>query len=101
MKNKVNDIGDKLINSGRSAIYMNTIIHIKDNNTIELENCRCIMEYNDIFIKVKTANLIVQVWGKNLMAHDYNKDGITITGEILSVEFAKIQSRKSNKSIRR
>ena len=68
-------------------LYMNTTINVTDNNHIEIENCKRIMEYNDVYIRLRTANNIVSVWGKNLSVSDYNTDGIIIDGKITSIEF--------------
>lgn len=77
---------DKIIEKGRSMLYLNTIIQISDNKEVIIENCKKIIEYNDIFLKVKTRNMIVQVWGHNLKINDYNTGGIIIKGIIESIE---------------
>ncbi|MGN0641740.1 MAG: YabP/YqfC family sporulation protein [Huintestinicola sp.] len=54
---------------------------------VEIENCKRIMEYNDIYLKVKTAGgLIIEVWGSGLRLSDYNTNGIAVRGIISSVE---------------
>lgn len=62
-------------------------IVICGNTYLEVENCRRIMEYNDIYLKVKTASgLIIEIWGANLRLSDYNTQGIAVRGKISSVE---------------
>lgn len=68
-------------------LYVNTTINITDNNHIEIDNCKRIMEYNDVYIRLRTADNIISVWGKNLTVSDYNTDGIIIDGTISSLEF--------------
>lgn len=67
-------------------LYLNTIIQISDNKEVIIENCKKIIEYNDIFLKVKTRNMTVQIWGQKLQINDYNTNGIIIKGIIESIE---------------
>lgn len=62
-------------------------ILICGNSYLEVENCKRIMEYNDIYLKVKTVSgLIIEIWGTGLKLSDYNTDGIAVRGKISSVE---------------
>lgn len=62
-------------------------ILICGDSYLEVENCRRIMEYNDIYLKVKTySGLVAEIWGSELMLSDYNTDGIAVRGKISSVE---------------
>ena len=61
-------------------------IHITGNNEIFLENCRRIEEYNEVFIKVKTKRLYIEVWGNNLRAFDLKTDSVVIRGKISRIE---------------
>ncbi len=62
-------------------------ILICGNSYLEVENCKRIMEYNDIYLKVKAVSgLVIEVWGTDLRLSDYNTDGIAVRGRINSVE---------------
>ncbi|MCM1522864.1 MAG: YabP/YqfC family sporulation protein [Ruminococcus sp.] len=62
-------------------------IMICGNTYLEVENCKRIMEYNDIYLKVKTASgLVAEIWGSGLSISDYNTAGIAVRGKITSVE---------------
>lgn len=61
-------------------------IHIAGNHEIFLENCRRIEEYNEVFIKVKTKKLYVEVWGNDLRAFDFKTDSLIIRGKISRIE---------------
>lgn len=66
---------------------LNTQITVCGNSYLEIENCRRIMEYNDIYLKVKASSgLVVEIWGTNLRLSDYNTDGISVRGRIASIE---------------
>jgi len=79
----------KLADKFRKGLYINTNIMISDNNTVEIECCRKVLEYNDIYIRLRTPNMIVVVWGKKLCIDGFRSTGIIITGEIDSIEFQK------------
>jgi sporulation protein YqfC len=72
-----------------NKFYLNTHMSLTDNTHLEIENVKKILEYNDIYIKVKTSTLIVSVWGEHLSVSDYNVDGIVINGVFSSIEFEK------------
>ena len=73
----------------RKNLYLNTYMNLTDNTRLEIENCRRIIEYNDVYIRLATSTLTMQVWGEKLKISDYNTDGIVIEGVFSSVEFEK------------
>lgn len=72
---------------GREFLYLNTIIQMKDNKEVIIENCKKIVEYNDIFLELKTSSLILRIWGQKLMIDDYKTSGLIVRGIIDSIEF--------------
>lgn len=71
----------------KKKLYLNSHINITDNTRLEIENCKKIMECNDVYIKLKTSSLMLTVYGKDLRISDYNRDGLIIKGVISSIEF--------------
>ncbi len=71
----------------RKNLYLDTNISITDNTEVTVENCKKILEYNDIFIKVSTSTVTFQIWGKNLVIKNYEDKGLIIKGIISSIEF--------------
>ncbi len=71
----------------KKRLYLNTHMNITDNTYLQIENCKRILDYNDIYIRIQTSTLTLQVWGKDLHISDYNTDGIIIEGVFSSVEF--------------
>lgn len=62
-------------------------IVITGNSYLEIEGCRRIMEYNDIYLKIKTdEGLTAEIWGSGLAVSDYNTAGIAVRGVIKSIE---------------
>lgn len=84
LKRKYNGMVAKIC---KKRLYLNTYMNMTDNTRLEIENCRRIIEYNDIYIRLRTSTLTMQVWGKDLKISDYNTDGIVIEGTFSSVEF--------------
>jgi sporulation protein YqfC len=70
-------------------LYLNTHILISDNNRLEIENVKKILEYSENYIRLKTSTLVLSIWGQSLSADDYNMSGIVISGEISSIEFER------------
>lgn len=71
----------------KKSLYLNTYINFTDNTHIEIENCKRVIELNDVYVRLKTSTLTVSIWGENLSVSDFNTDGIVIDGIISSVEF--------------
>ena len=86
IKNEYGKFVSRLV---RSKTYLNTYMTLTDNTHMEIENCKRILEYNDVYIKLRTATLTVGIWGQDLRISDYNTDGIVINGNFSSVEFEK------------
>lgn len=84
LKSKYNAVVAKYV---KKRLYLNTYMNLTDNTHLELENCKKILEYNDIFVKIRTSTLTVSVWGENIKLSDYNTDGIIIDGKFKSIEF--------------
>lgn len=56
-----------------------------------IENYKVILEYQDIYIRIKTYIGIVNINGFNLKLGEMTNDDIVITGDIETVDFEKIE----------
>lgn len=83
-KKLCNTVTAKII---KKRLYLNTYMNFTDNTHLEIENCKRVIELNDIYVRLKTATVTISVWGANLSVSDYNTDGVVIDGIINSVEF--------------
>ncbi len=88
IKDKYDDMLSKYI---KKKLYLNTYMNISDNNHLEIENCQKILEYNDIYVKLRTSTLIISIWGQNIKISDYNTDGIIVDGKFSSIEFESVK----------
>ena len=84
LKSKYNAVVAKYV---KKRLYLNTYMNLTDNTHLELENCQKILEYNDIFVKIRTSTIVVSIWGEDIKLSDYNTDGIIIDGKFTSIEF--------------
>ena len=65
-------------------------ITIVDFNRALIENYKCILEYQDIFIRIKMNNGLIDINGINLELREMNKDDLIVTGTIENIDFEKI-----------
>lgn len=56
-----------------------------------IENYRVILEYQDIYIRIKTYIGIVNITGFNLKLGEMTSDDIMVTGDIETIDFEKIE----------
>ena len=77
---------NKFADMGRDFFYLNPAIHLDSNKELYIENCKRIEEYNEVFIRLKTSSLYIQVWGSRLKASDFKTDGLVIRGKIEQIE---------------
>ena len=56
-----------------------------------IENYKCILEYQEFFIRVKMTNGILDINGFNLELNEMTKDDLIVTGIIDSIDFEKFK----------
>lgn len=57
-----------------------------------VENYKVILEYQDIYIRIKTYTGIININGFNLKLGEMTEDDIMITGDIETVDYEKIEN---------
>ena len=80
---KLFEIPDEVV----SDVPKVTVVNI---DRILIENYKCILEYQDIFIRIKMSNGLIDISGLNLELNEMTKDDLIIRGTIESIEFEKI-----------
>ncbi|MBR6386402.1 MAG: YabP/YqfC family sporulation protein [Ruminococcus sp.] len=66
--------------------YLDSEISINGNKEIIIENCKRIEEYNEVFIRLVSGCLHINIWGNDLKAYDFKTDSLIIRGRISSIE---------------
>lgn len=54
-----------------------------------IENYKCILEYQDFFIRIKMSTGLININGFNLLMNEMTKDDLIITGIIESIDYEK------------
>lgn len=73
--------------------YLNSSISILDNNQILVENCKNILECNDILVRIISSDFEIEIWGANLTVTNFSSKTVSVNGEVQTVTF--IKRRKS------
>ena len=81
----------KIKNNLREIACINSHITVLDNTVAVIENCKQILECNEILAKIQTGKFEVEVWGSGLMLSNYCSEYIEIRGKISSIN---IHTRK-------
>jgi len=58
-------------------------------NKMLIENYKCILEYQDFFIRIKMSSGLININGFNLTMNEMTKDDLIITGLIESIDYEK------------
>ncbi|MDE5619626.1 MAG: YabP/YqfC family sporulation protein [Ruminococcus sp.] len=83
------------------TFYLTPLIHMDGNKELLIENCRRIEEYSEVFMRLISGKLCINIWGNGLRAYDFNKDGLMISGKISQIEFTERNGRQDEKSDKR
>lgn len=92
---------DRIADKTREVLYMNPGIHIESNRELLIENCRRIEEYNEVFMRLISGGLCIQIWGSGLKAYDFKTKGLIVRGRISQIEFIERNGRKNVQSAER
>ena len=52
---------DKIAEKTKEALYLDPGMHIESNRELLIENCRRIEEYNEVFMKLVSGHLCIQI----------------------------------------
>ena len=80
----------------RETLYLNTSIHISGNNELIIDNCQRIEEYNEVFMRLMSGGLYIDIHGRSLRAYDFRTGGLVIRGCIENIEFTERSRRHEN-----
>lgn len=60
---------------------------INSNKEVIIDGCKCILEYDENFIKIKMEKMDVLFWGRDMEIKCMTTDSLVIKGVIASIEF--------------
>lgn len=91
-KNKKERVIDRLFEVPKEISTNEPKITVAGFKQMLVENYKAILEYQDIYIRIKTYIGIVNVTGLNLKLGEMTSDDIMITGEIETIDFEKVEN---------
>lgn len=77
---------EKLSDKAREDLFLETGLHLAGNRELTVENCRRIEECSDVFMRLVSGRLCIQIWGNDLRAFDFKTGGLVIRGRISQIE---------------
>ena len=69
-------------------MYLGSFVHLNGNREVRVENCRRVLEYDEVRVRIATRELIVNIWGTGLRVFDYNDNNVLVRGKIASVQLS-------------
>ncbi|MBR3759406.1 MAG: YabP/YqfC family sporulation protein [Ruminococcus sp.] len=88
---------NRIKEKGLDTFYLNPQIYFDCNRELLIENCKRIEEYNEIFMRLVSGTLYIQIWGNDLRAYDFKSKGLVVRGKISRVEFIERGGSKNEK----
>ena len=90
-KNKKERILDKILEVPKEISTNEPKITVAGFKQMLIENYKVILEYQDIYIRIKTYIGIININGFNLKLNEMTADDIMVTGDIETIDFEKIE----------
>lgn len=69
-----------------SWMWLDSRVHLHGNRELRLENCRRVLECNDILVRLESRDLRLEIWGTHLRVFDYNDNCVLVRGKIAEVK---------------
>ena len=79
----------------KETFCLNSHITIIDDAVAVIENCKQILECNEILAKVLTHRFEVEIWGENLKLSNFCTESVEIRGKIKSINLTAKGTMKS------
>lgn len=78
----------------REKLYLESNIHISGSNELVIDGCRRIEECNEVFMRLLSGSIYVNIHGCGLRAYDFRTGGLVVRGCIEKIEFEE-RSKKT------
>lgn len=87
----------KFIDKAKEVTSLNSHITILDNKTALIENCKQILECNDVLTRILTGSFEIEIWGKDLFLNNYCTESVEVRGVIESIKLTAKSKREIKK----
>ena len=71
----------------REKLYLESNIHISGSSELIIDGCRRIEECNEVFMRLLSGSIYVDIHGYGLRAYDFRTGGLVVRGCIEKIEF--------------
>ncbi len=93
---KKNQPNLKFTGKAKEFMCLNSYINILDNTKVVVENCKQILECNEVLARICTGSFQIEIWGHDLSLSNYCEEYIEVNGVIESVSLVsrRLKERK-------
>ncbi|WP_294751789.1 YabP/YqfC family sporulation protein [uncultured Ruminococcus sp.] len=71
----------------REKLCLESNIHISGSSELIIDGCRRIEECNEVFMRLLSGSIYVDIHGYGLRAYDFRTGGLVVRGCIEKIEF--------------
>ena len=87
-----------LADLAREKLYLEAGMHISGNSELIMDNCSRIEEYNEVYMRLVSGGLYIDIRGSGLRAYDFSTGGLVIRGSIESIGFTERRRQYENEA---
>ena len=69
----------------KEDLCISSTVTVVDNRSVLIEDCKQIIECNEICAKVATTKYEIEIWGNNLTMNNYNLKSVEVLGTITTI----------------
>lgn len=81
----------------KEFMSLNSHITILDNKSAVIENCKQILECNEVLARILTGSFEIEIWGKDLFLNNYCTECVEVRGVIESINLSARSKREIKK----
>lgn len=81
----------------REKLFLDSSIHISGKNEMILDSCQKIVECSEVYMRIISGGMCLNIRGSNLRAYDFRTGGLVIRGELEQIEFTERRSLNEHK----
>ena len=82
----------------REKLYLESNIHISGSSELIIDGCRRIEECNEVFMRLLSGSIYVNIHGYGLRAYDFRTGGLVVRGCIEKIEFEERSKKHETKT---
>ena len=80
----------------KELMCLDSHITILDNKVALIENCKQIIECNNVLARVNTSDFTVEIWGNNLFLNSFSNNNVEVRGVIDTISLTSRSKKERN-----